>query len=84
MSLRQLQTVAWLEVRQMAGARLIAIGALLAGVSLSFSPFHYEISAKVKTLRDFFLILFFVFLGSQMTFQDPAAYVLPEIGRAHV
>ena len=44
------------------------VGALLAGMTLSLSPYHYEISSKLKPLRDFFLILFFVMLGSQMIF----------------
>ncbi|MBU0957612.1 MAG: cation:proton antiporter [Nanoarchaeota archaeon] len=42
------------------------IGALLAGMSLAISPYHTEISAKVKPLRDFFLIIFFILLGLQI------------------
>ncbi|USN45644.1 MAG: cation:proton antiporter [Candidatus Woesearchaeota archaeon] len=44
----------------------IEIGALIAGVTLSVSHFRYEISSKMKPLRDFFLILFFVWLGLQV------------------
>jgi len=44
----------------------VEIGALLAGVSLSVSPYRYEIGAKMKPLRDFFLLIFFVLLGSQI------------------
>ncbi len=44
----------------------IEIGALIAGITLSMTPYHHEISSKVKPLRDFFLILFFIVLGSQM------------------
>ncbi len=50
----------------------IEIGALLAGISLAKIPYHYEIENKIKSLRDFFLVLFFVLLGSQMTFALPA------------
>jgi len=39
------------------------IGALLAGVSLSISPYSVEISSRVRPLRDFFLIIFFIILG---------------------
>lgn len=39
------------------------IGALVAGVILSVSPYATEISAKIRPLRDFFLILFFIILG---------------------
>lgn len=42
------------------------IGALIAGITLSLSPYRYEISAKMKPLRDFFIVLFFILLGSQM------------------
>lgn len=48
----------------------IEAGALLAGITLSMSPYHFEISSKMKPLRDFFLILFFVMLGSQMLFSN--------------
>ena len=59
----------------------IEIGALLAGVTLSMSPYHYEIASKIRPLRDFFIILFFIFLGSGMEFssamsQLPAAILL--------
>jgi Kef-type K+ transport system membrane component KefB len=55
------------------------IGALLAGVSLAVSPYRYEISSKVKPLRDLFILLFFIFLGSQMVFTNIAQYILPSI-----
>lgn len=48
----------------------IEAGALLAGISLSMSPYHFEISAKLKPLRDFFIILFFIMLGAQMVFSN--------------
>ncbi len=41
----------------------IEIGALVAGIILSFSPYSVEISAKIRPLRDFFLIIFFIILG---------------------
>lgn len=53
------------------------IGALLAGFTLSISPYRYEISSKMKILRDFFIIIFFVFLGSQMMFENLQDYILP-------
>ncbi len=48
----------------------IEAGALLAGITLSMSPYHYEISCRMKPIRDFFLILFFIVLGSQMVFSN--------------
>jgi Kef-type K+ transport system membrane component KefB len=41
----------------------IAIGAFLAGVTLGNLKYNIEIIAKVKSLRDFFALLFFVSLG---------------------
>ncbi|MCK5063363.1 MAG: cation:proton antiporter, partial [Candidatus Aenigmarchaeota archaeon] len=55
------------------------IGALLAGFTLSLSPYRYEISSKMRPFRDFFIVLFFVFLGSQMVFMDIAHYIIPII-----
>lgn len=44
----------------------VEVGALLAGIALASSPYQFEISSKVKPLRDFFIVIFFVLLGSQM------------------
>ncbi len=55
------------------------IGALVAGISLSISPFHYEISSKMRPLRDFFIILFFILLGSQMVFGNVNELIIPAI-----
>ena len=52
----------------------IEVGALIAGVAISSSEFAEEISSKLQPLRDFFIVLFFIFLGSHMvlnfTMQD--------------
>jgi len=55
------------------------IGALIAGIALSMSPYHYEISSKMRPLRDFFIILFFILLGSQMVFGNIAELIVPAI-----
>ena len=57
----------------------IEIGALIAGVLLSLAPYNHEISSKLKPLRDFFLIFFFVILGSQMIFGNIQEIILPVI-----
>lgn len=46
------------------------IGALVAGILLSTTSYNYAIASKLKVLRDFFIIFFFVFLGSHLTFSD--------------
>lgn len=48
----------------------VVIGAFLAGIALANSPFHYQIQGKVKPLREFFVTLFFVYLGTQVNFND--------------
>jgi Kef-type K+ transport system membrane component KefB len=55
------------------------IGALLAWLTLSALPYRFEISSRMKPLRDFFIVLFFVFLGSQLYFSDISAYIGPII-----
>ena len=41
-------------------------GALIAGATLSILPSHDEIHSRMKPLRDFFIVLFFVLLGARM------------------
>ncbi|HBU27588.1 TPA: sodium:proton exchanger [Candidatus Uhrbacteria bacterium] len=48
----------------------IEIGALLAGISLAGTGFHREIELKIKPLRDFFLIIFFIVLGTNLSFDS--------------
>jgi len=56
-------------------------GALAAGIALASLPARHEISSRLTPLRDFFIVMFFIFLGAQMQFGDlyallPAATVL--------
>jgi hypothetical protein len=50
------------------------MGALIAGISLSTFPYNLDVIAKVTSLRDFFVTLFFVALGMQITV--PSLHVL--------
>ena len=50
------------------------MGALVAGVSLSTFPYALDVTAKVTSLRDFFVTLFFVGLG--MTIPMPTLGVI--------
>ena len=59
----------------------LEVGALIAGVSLAQFPFAQEAAARLKPLRDFFIVLFFVVLGSQLDLSNivsvlPVALVL--------
>jgi Kef-type K+ transport system membrane component KefB len=58
--------IAWCFLVGMLAAQLglsREMGALIAGVSLSTFPYALDVTAKVTSLRDFFVILFFVGLG---------------------
>lgn len=46
----------------------VLIGAFLAGIALANSPYHFQIEGKVKPLRDLFLAIFFVYLGTKVDF----------------
>ena len=48
----------------------LAMGAFLAGIALSTAAYSHDIIGRVKPLKDFFLILFFVGLGMQIAFQN--------------
>ncbi|HEV7599950.1 MAG TPA: cation:proton antiporter [Bradyrhizobium sp.] len=50
------------------------MGSLVAGVSISTFPYALDVTAKVTTLRDFFITLFFVALG--MTIPIPNLSVI--------
>jgi Kef-type K+ transport system membrane component KefB len=55
------------------------IGALLAGFTLAVSPYRFEVSSKLRVLRDFFLVLFFIMLGSQLMFGNISNFIIPII-----
>ncbi len=55
----------------------IEVGALIAGVSLSFIPYSIEIGNRISSLRDFFLPLFFATLGGQLIFHSFGQYIAP-------
>ncbi|MBU2101177.1 cation:proton antiporter [Patescibacteria group bacterium] len=44
----------------------IEVGGFLAGIALANSSEHFQIGSRMKPIRDFFLILFFVSLGARM------------------
>ena len=48
----------------------LEVGAIIAGISLGSSIYQTEISSRIKPLRDFFIALFFIILGSEMIMAD--------------
>lgn len=57
----------------------IEVGAFLAGMTLSMSPYRHEISSRMRPIRDFFIVIFFIFLGYQMNFSSVSLYIWPII-----
>jgi Kef-type K+ transport system membrane component KefB len=55
------------------------VGALFAGVSMASLPYATEMSSRLKPLRDFFVILFFITLGSTFSFGGILENLLPAL-----
>ncbi len=77
-------SVAWaLGIAALAGSKVVGlsveVGGFLAGLSLASSSENFQISAKLRPLRDFFIILFFVGLGTNMMVGLTSSLVLPSI-----
>lgn len=62
----------------------LEMGALIAGVALSTFPYNMDVAAKVISLRDFFITLFFVTLGTRIALPTPATLGLAVAGTAFV
>jgi len=57
----------------------LEVGAIIAGLSLGSSVYRTEISSRVKPLRDFFIALFFIILGSQMSVSNFFVVLWPSL-----
>jgi len=57
----------------------VEVGALFAGVTLAHLPYTHQIGARLKPLRDFFIILFFISLGERLQIDNLAAGVVPAL-----
>ncbi|MDX1608256.1 MAG: cation:proton antiporter [Candidatus Spechtbacterales bacterium] len=57
----------------------VEIGGFLAGLALANSSEHFQISGRIRSLRDFFILIFFVTLGSSLVFSEIASLALPII-----
>ncbi|MBS3119125.1 cation:proton antiporter, partial [Candidatus Woesearchaeota archaeon] len=55
-----------------------AIGGFVAGVTLAATPFAVEISSRSRSLRDFFVTIFFVSLGMRIV-PLPSRFIFPAI-----
>jgi len=57
----------------------LEIGGFLAGLALSNLPEHLQIATRTKPLRDFFLTIFFLLLGSKLVVGSIGAIVVPAV-----
>lgn len=53
------------------------VGALFAGVSLAGLPYSQEMASRLKPLRDFFIVIFFVTLGESFTVASITQNLIP-------
>lgn len=57
----------------------IEIGGFLAGIALANSSEHFQIANRIRPLRDFFIVLFFVTLGSFLVITNFSGLAFPII-----
>ncbi|PIR98363.1 MAG: sodium:proton exchanger [Candidatus Colwellbacteria bacterium CG10_big_fil_rev_8_21_14_0_10_41_28] len=57
----------------------IEVGGFIAGIALASSAEHYQIGSRLRPVRDFFLILFFLGLGAKLLAGGVVVPILPAI-----
>ncbi len=57
----------------------IEVGALIAGVALASLPYAQEVGSRLRPLRDFFIVLFFIALGSRIGLDNIDSVILPAL-----
>ena len=62
----------------------IEVGALFAGVSLASLPYAQEIEARLKPLRDFFVVLFFITLGESLNVTNLGPAIAPALALSFI
>jgi Kef-type K+ transport system membrane component KefB/voltage-gated potassium channel Kch len=62
----------------------IEVGALFAGVALAGLPYAQEIESRLKPLRDFFVVLFFISLGESLDITNLGPAVWPAVALSAV
>lgn len=55
----------------------VEMGSLIAGITLSGTVFEREIGARIRSLRDFFLLIFFVVLGTNLSVSSVGSILVP-------
>lgn len=57
----------------------IEVGALFAGVSLAPLPYTKQMESRLKPLRDFFIVIFFIALGAELHLDNIVAGLVPAL-----
>jgi Kef-type K+ transport system membrane component KefB len=57
----------------------IEVGALFAGVSLASLPYTKQMESRLKPLRDFFIVIFFVTLGAELHLDNIISGLVPAL-----
>lgn len=57
----------------------VEVGALFAGVALAHLPYAQEMSTRLRPLRDFFIILFFIGLGIHLGIDQVGPAIVPAL-----
>lgn len=75
-------SLAWLFAVVAAVSKLgfsIEIAGFMAGLALANSSERFQIASRIAPLRDFFILIFFVILGSSVVFSSVAGLIVPII-----
>ena len=57
----------------------VEIGALIAGIALANMTYAQEVASRLKPLRDFFLIVFFIALGARLEITNVTEFIMPAL-----
>ena len=57
----------------------IEVGALFAGISLASLPYTKQMESRLKPLRDFFVVIFFVTLGAELHLDNIVSGLVPAL-----
>lgn len=55
----------------------LEIGGFLAGIALSYSSEHYHIHSRIRPVRDLFIVVFFIILGSTLILRESVDIWIP-------
>lgn len=57
----------------------VEIGGFLAGLALANASESFQIVTKIRSIRDFFIMIFFVLLGMELQFNNISEAIIPSI-----